>query len=356
MRSDRRSLRRHVVRRVVLPLIALAMVFVPSYSWLRAGRVPGRYLNRCQADVYESDAPAADLLLIGASRTGFGIDDDLVDLRLSAVQSHRTDKIVLLGNADSDSNMALRTYLRERGVPESLGIEVIITRVAGESMAPRYGASLTNRSYALFGARAYSGYLGSLVDNGVLGWRDVYARSYFPSPFKFFFEHLQVGIDNAFRQIDKAIDPMSECNRTVLPAWGPVAAAPFTDTTPRPSDKKIAQLNKEIARYVKVNLDSRRASGELSVMRDMVDIARSAGVKNVFFYYFPSFGETSDVMDLGRLGELIPGVDMFDARPIISDPSKPGLDLQYKDRAHLTKYAAYEVTTDFVDFLKGLGK
>lgn len=356
MPSDVRSPRRHVVRRVVVPILVLALVFVPSYSWLRAGRVPGRYLKRCQADVYERKDPAADLLLIGASRTGFGIDEELVDLRLSNDEEHRTEKIVLLGNADSDSYMALRTYIRERGVPESLGIEVLITRVGGDSAPARYGASLTNRSYALFGARAYSEYLADLFDNGVLGRGDVYLRSHFPSPLKFFFEHLQVGFDNGLRDIGTSLDPMDDCDRPVLPVWGPVAAAPFNDATPRPSDTKIANLNKEIERYVKVNLDSRRAAGELAVMRDMVEVARKEGVKNVFFYYFPSFGETADVIDLDRLAELIPGVGMFDARPIISDPAKPGLDLQYKDRAHLTKYAAYEVTSAFVEFMKGFGQ
>ena len=356
MRSDVSSSRRYTIRRVIIPVLSLALIIVPSYSWLRAGRVPGRYVNRCQADVYEKSDPAADLLLIGASRTGFGIDEQIVDLRLSTDADHHTEKIVLLGNADSDSYLALRTYLRERGTPESLGIELLITRVAGETVPARYGASLTNRSYALFGASAYSDYLGGLFDRGVLGRGDVYARSYFPSPLKFFFEHLQVGFDNAFREVDKAIDPMGDCDRTVLPVWEPVAAKPYTDDTPRPSDRKITNLNKEVARYAKVNLDSRRASGEIAVMREMVKVAREAGVKNVFFYYFPSWGETPDMIDLGRVSELVPNDGMFDARPVISDPNKPGLDLQYRDRAHLTQYAAYEVTSAFVEFMKGLGR
>ena len=355
MRSEALS-RRYAVRRVLVPVMVLALIFVPSYSWLRAGRVPGRYFKRCQAEIFERKAPAADLLLIGASRTGFGIDENMVDLRLSANDEHRTEKLVLLGNADSDSYMALDTYLRERGVPESLGIEVLITRVGGDTAPARYGASLTNRSYALFGARAYSDYLSKLIDSGVLTRADVYARSYFPSPLKFLFEHLQVGFDNSLRDLGRTIDPLDDCDRPVLPVWGPVAAAPYNDATPRPSERKLENLRKEIARYVKVDLDSRRASGEIAVMRDMVNVAKKAGVKHVFFYYFPSFGETADVIDLDRIAELIPGVGMFDARPIISDPNKPGLDLQYKDRAHLTKYAAYEVTSGFVDFMKGLGR
>jgi hypothetical protein len=60
------------------------------------------------------------------------------------------------------------------------------------------------------------------------------------------------------------------------------------------------------------------------------------------------------VIDLDRVLQLVPGAKMFDARPVVNDPTKPGLDLQYQDRAHLTKYGAYEVTVAFVDFLKGL--
>jgi hypothetical protein len=87
----------------------------------------------------------------------------------------------------------------------------------------------------------------------------------------------------------------------------------------------------------------------------MVALAREAGVKNVFLYYFPSFGETTEVIDLDRVTDLVPEAGLFDARSVLRDPSKPGLDLQFQDRAHLTKYAAYEVTVAFTDFLKGLG-
>ena len=349
MRSERL-----VVRRLVVPVLALALIVVPSYNWLRAGRVPGKYVNRCQALVFESDAPPADLLLIGASRTGFGIDEQIVDLRMSTDVDHRTEKIVLLGNAESDANMALRTYLRERGAPKVLGIEILITRTVGDSAPARFGAALTNRSYALFGADAYAGYLGSLRDADVVSRGDVYFRSHLPSPVKFFFDHLQIGFDNAFRNIERAIDPLTDCSRTVLPVWGPVAAAPYTDATPRPSDRKIENLKKEVARYLPIDLDSRRASGEIAAMRDMVRIAREAGVEKVFFHYFPSFGESSEMIDLARLSEMIPESAMFDSRPVVGDPTKPGLDLQYQDRAHLTKYGAYEVTVAFVDFLKGL--
>ncbi len=351
MRSERL-----LVRRLLTPIIALALVVVPSYSWLRAGHVPGKYVNRCQALIFEDDAAAADLVLLGASRTGFGLDKNLIDLRLSVNGEHRTEKIVLLGNAESDSNMALRTYLRERGAPKSLGIEILITRTGGDSAPPRLSAALTNRSYALFGASAYAGYLGALIDREVVGLADVYARSHMPSPAKFFFEHLQIGFDNAYRNPDQAFDPMGHCARTVLPVWGPVAAAPYTDSTPQPTEKKIAGLKKQSERYGRINVDSRRAEGEIAVMRDMAKIARDAGVRNVFFYYFPSFGEAADVIDLERLSELVPSAGIFDARTVLSDPAKPGLDLQFQDRAHLTKYAAYEVTVAFVDFLEGLGR
>lgn len=351
MRSER-----FLIRRLVVPIITLGLIVVPSYSWLRAGHVPGKYVNRCQAQVFEDGSPAADLLLIGASRTGFGIDDDLVDLRLSAKGEHHTEKIVLLGNAESDSNMALRTYLRERGAPKSLGIEILITRTAGDSAPPRLSAALTNRSYALFGTNTYAGYLGALVDRDIVGLADIYARSHMPSPVKFFFEHLQIGLDNAYRNPDQALDPLGHCTRTVLPVWGPVAAVPYTDATPQPTEKRVAGLRKQSERYIPIAVDSRRAGGEIAAMRDMVKIARDAGVRNVFFYYFPSFGEPANFMDLQRVSELVPGAGMFDARSVLNDPAKPGLDLQFQDRAHLTKYAAYEVTDAFVDFLEGLGQ
>lgn len=343
---------KQILRRLVIPPIALALILVPSYSWLRAGRVPGKYYKKCQAAIFEDNARPADLLLIGASRTGFGVDNDLIDLTIAPAGDFTTEKIVLLGNAESDSSMALRTYLRERGTPRSLGIEMMITRTGGESMPGRYGAALTDRSYALFGAGAYSGYLGGLVDNGVVGLSDVYVRSHFPSPINFFFKHLQVGFDNAYRTPGEAFNPMRDCSRPILPVWYPVASAPYTDATPQPSEAKLERLRDDSARYIKIDVDSRRATGEIAAMRDMVKIAKDAGVETVFFYYFPSYGEGPNVIDLDRLGELLPQAEIFDARPVLNDPKKPGLNLQFQDRAHLTKYAAYEVSEAFAEFLR----
>lgn len=342
---------KHILRRLVIPPLALALIIVPSYSWLRAGRVPGKYYKKCQAAVFESTAPPADLLLIGASRTGFGIDDDLIDLSISPSGGFSTEKIVLLGNAESDSSMALRTYLRERGAPRSLGIEMMITRTGGESMPGRYGAALTDRSYALFGADAYSGYLGGLIDNGVLDYSDVYVRSHFVSPINFFFKHLQVGFDNAFRTPGEALNPMHDCSRSILPVWNHVASVPYNDSTPQPSEAKLQRMRNDASRYIKIDVDSRRATGEIAAMRDMVKIAKDAGVKTVFFYYVPSFEEGPDVIDLDRLSTLLPDAELFDARTVLHDPDKPGLDLQFQDRAHLTKYAAYEVSMAFIAFL-----
>ncbi len=344
---------RHIIRRLVIPPLALALIVVPSYSWLRAGRVPGRYMKKCQAAVFESAAAPADLLLIGASRTGFGIDNDLIDLTLSNTKKFKTEKIVLLGNAESDSSMALRTYLRERGTPRSLGIEMMITRTGGDSAPGRYGAALTDRSYALFGADAYSGYIGGLMKDNVIGFGDVYLRSHFVSPLSFFFKHLQIGFDNALRNPSQTVDPMNECDRQVLPVWGPVASAPYTDATPQPSEAKLKRLRNDASRYTTINVDSRRAAGEISAMRDMVRIAKAAGVETVFFYYFPSFEEGPNVIDLDRLAARLPQAAIFDSRTVLYDKSKPGLDLQFQDRAHLTKYAAYEVSRAFAVFLQG---
>lgn len=79
-------------------------------------------------------------------------------------------------------------------------------------------------------------------------------------------------------------------------------------------------------------------------------------MENVFLYYFPSFGETTEVINLDRVSELVPGAAMFDSRSVLNDPTKPGLNLQFQDRAHLTEYGAYEVTAAFTDFLKDFSR
>jgi len=191
------------------------------------------------------------------------------------------------------------------------------------------------------------------LKDDVIGLGDVYLRSHFVSPLNFFFKHLQIGFDNALRNPGQTASPMRDCDRQILPVWGPVASAPYTEATPQPSDAKLKRLRNDASRYIKINVDSRRAAGEIAAMRDMVRVAKSAGVETVFFYYFPSFEEGPNVIDLDRLAAKLPQAEIFDARPILYDPSKPGLDLQFQDRAHLTKYAAYEVSRAFATFLQG---
>ena len=115
----------------------------------------------------------------------------------------------------------------------------------------------------------------------------------------------------------------------------------------------MKRLRNDASRYTKINVNSRRAAGEISAMRDMVRIAKAAGVETVFFYYFPSFEEGPNVIDLDRLAAKLPQAEIFDARKVLYDKSKPGLDLQFQDRAHLTKYAAFEVSSAFATFLQG---
>ncbi len=354
MRSS--NLKIGAVRRVIIPIVALCVIMVPAFNWLRAGRVPGAYMNRCQGEQFRNGKPPADLVLFGASRTGFGIDEQILDLNVPDERIASTEKVVLLGSSEVDANLGLRSYVRNRGVPKMLGIELQYSRFRGENAPKGQPMSLTNRSYALFGGRDYADYLGSMADDGEIPWTDVYVRSRMDSPVSFFMKHLEIGVEHALRDPAQALRPFGECDRQVLSVWGQVAAAPYTDETPEPPQKLLDSMEKNAKRYQPINLTSTRAQGETAVLRNLVDFAREQGVEEIFFYYFPSFGEETLGIDFEEVRTEFPGVDILDFRLVLWDDMRPGLRLQFRDSAHLNTYGAYEVTKKMIEYVTtGLG-
>lgn len=349
MRSS--DLKTGVVRRVVIPVLALCVIVVPAFSWLRPGRVPGEYVDRCQGEQLRTGKPPADLVLLGASRTGFGIDEQILDLNVPDDRIASTEKVVLLGSSEADANLAFRSYVRHRGAPKMLGIELQYSRFRGENAPKRQAIGLTNRSYALFGMRDYADYLGSMSDDGEVPWTDVYVRSRMDSPLSFFMQHLEIGVEHALRDPMQTLRPFEECERQVLSVWGPVAATPYTDETPDPSEKLLKSMERNAERYRPIDLDTSRAQGETAVLRNLVEFARQQGVEQIFFYYFPSFGEDTLGIDFTQVAAEFPGVDVIDLRSVLWDDARPGLRLQFKDSAHLNTYGAYEVTKKMIDYV-----
>ena len=204
--------------------------------------------------------------------------------------------------------------------------------------------------------RDYADYLGSMADDGEIPWTDVYVRSRMDSPLSFFMKHLEIGVEHALREPMQTLRPFEECERQVLSVWGPVAATPYTDETPVPPEKLLKSMERNAERYRPIDLATSRAQGETSVLRNLVDFARQKGVEQIFFYYFPSFGEETIGIDFAQVAAEFPGIDVLDFRSVLWDDTRPGLRLQFRDSAHLNTYGAYEVTKKMVDyFVTGQG-
>jgi hypothetical protein len=349
MRSS--DLKTGAVRRVLIPIVVLLVIVVPALNWLRPGRVPGAYFERCQGEQLRNGKPPADLVLLGASRTGFGIDEQLLDRDIPDGRAVSTEKVVLLGSSEADANLGLRSYMRSRGVPKILGIELQYSRFRGENAPKQQAITLTNRSYALFGVRDYAGYLRSMGEDGEISWTDTYVRSRMSSPASFFMKHLEIGVEHALRDPAQALKPFEDCDRRTLSVWDPVAATPYTEETPDPPQKRLASMEKNAERYQSINLASTRAQGETVVLRNLVDFAREQGVGEIFFYYFPSFGEDTPGIDFAEVEAEFPGIEILDFREALWDDSRPGLRLQFKDSAHVNSYGAYEVTKKMIEYV-----
>jgi hypothetical protein len=345
------DLKTGAVRRVLIPILALCMIIVPAFNWLRPGRVPGAYFERCQGEQLRNGKPPADLVLLGASRTGFGIDEQILDRDIPDERAASTEKVVLLGSSEADANLGLRSYVHNRGVPKILGIELQYSRFRGADAPKQQAISLTNRSYALFGVRDYADYLGSMADDGEISWTDTYVRSRMNSPASFFMKHLEIGVEHALRDPAQALRPFEDCDRRSLSVWEPVDAMPYSAETPDPPQKLLDSMERNAERYRPIKLASSRAQGETAVLRNLVEFARGQGVEEIFFYYFPSFGEDTLGIDFAEVEAEFPGVEILDFRSVLWDDSRPGLRLQFRDSAHVNTYGAYEVTKKMIDYV-----
>lgn len=119
-------LRSGVVRRVVIPVALLVAIIVPSFRILDSASLPDLNYVLCQMHIVKSDAPPSDAVFFGSSRTGAAVDADAIAAEFDTLDT--AEKVVLTLGSEFDRDLAYRTYVKHRGVPKVLGVELSFER------------------------------------------------------------------------------------------------------------------------------------------------------------------------------------------------------------------------------------
>ena len=339
------------VRRVVVPVVVLVCLGATSWSWLRPGRIPGQFVDKCLSYQLKKGEPPADLLLLGSSRTGNGLDPKVIRDNLEAESISTVEKFALMGQSEVDANMAYRTYEEHRGAPRVLGIELTFARTATITAPFKSMLSVSERSSVLFDATTYGKYLADQVKNQSIHVTDIFAQSIFVSPVSYFFGRFNISIEQALRHPTQALRPLRNCGDDVLRMWSEGFSTPLRTSTPAVAAEKLTAYESVVARYPDVVFTNPRVLGELAVLSDTVRLAKESGVGTIFFYYMPSYSEPKSAMNLEALQALRPDWNIFDFRPFINDPTRPILKTQFLDANHFNAVAAYEASQVFATFI-----
>lgn len=120
--------------------LATTVALVAALLWLDQNRGgPASMLSRCNLLLSRSEAPAADVLIVGSSRSGTALDPLAMEKMLVhafAGFAPKVERIALGHNPLRATHALLENYLKTRGAPQVLALEIMfMTRRSVDRLA-----------------------------------------------------------------------------------------------------------------------------------------------------------------------------------------------------------------------------
>lgn len=347
--SNTSSSRTGLVRTVILPIVVLVVIGVGATRWLSAGRVPGFTINQCQRDSYKKEKLLPDVLLIGSSRMGFAIDDVVVSETLSEI-NQSAEKLMIIGSVEIHQDLALREYVKNRGIPKVLGIEVSIDKKDGFEKPAWTAFKTTEWLRAVPAPSTYVEILKDSIDARTISVADIAIRSRVANPIAVTLSRLQLGFEQAIRNPRGVLEPQKTCGRNYFKMFRNGWAEPMTSDHSLPSERKLKLIRDSATRVPDAQIDSPRAVGEFEILNDIVRFAYSSGVEQVILMYFPDFEEDLSVMPAKQIIERVPNAPLFDVRNVFAEGDTRTKN-QYLDWRHMNSQGAWEVSRALGQFI-----
>lgn len=329
---------------VVIAAVALAVVNLDRMNFNTVS------VHRCAAALATGDGPADDVLFVGSSRTGAALDPRYIQslLRAGGRPDARVDRLITWGSDHVHLNLLLRAYLRHRGPPDRVFLEMTVHEDPGlrrwgtadalpvldvhslryadladyrDLMAdPRLAAASTERlvflqarhmnSVEFMSAKLVQG-LYHFIDNPLGLFRD-----------------LDADCSDAARRRDEGRGTGLVFDSLGAPPADPVwrqRAKPVV--APRPP--LLATASDEALLY------------DVTYIRNTARLLKAAGVGRVTLLAVPASTETDpSPAAMARARALFPDVEIVGIADLATRAEREAMRREYRDAAHLTPRGA----------------
>ena len=360
-------------RYVRVGALAGAAALIGSLLWLDAnGPGPVNAMARCNLLLSRTDEPAADVLIVGSSRTGAALDPKAMQRMLTVELGRpvRVDRLALGYHPARAMVGLVGNYLDARGTPAAIVLEVMVMTERTVGRIARFGLATTPEHWLY------------RRDTSLLGFRQLLAQPAVAMPFIAsegaleLWSHRLAGVSlRAGALLQQALHSpleawqLGDCSRedwTREAGWGDFAFA-YGDSEPKaPLNVLIDTLADEVARKAsrelktwQVRLLESRAGatypydfaaayrrGEMMLLDSMIESVQDAGPDvEVELLPLPLYGYEVDPLDLRaldeRYGANVRAFDLYGAVGV-------GFDSLWFDDSHVERFPVGELLTALI--------
>ena len=359
-------MKHHVIYRL-LWLSAVAALVI-ALGWLDRHRGgPATMLSRCNLLLSRSEAPAADILIVGSSRTGAALDPIAMQQMLAHAlpSAAPTVERIALGESPLRASLALlENYLVHRGTPQVIALEVMfmtersVNRLAQRGIAGPPEQYVFRRDINLMTfeqiLRLPSVAMPFSEDEGSVNrWR-----------FRLRGIVLRAGA-LAYQFLRQPADSwqLAACDQAAFtrePTWPADFAFSYGDSavdaapskmietleiimSERAADRTLKDWQAGVPKFRSYPYDFEAAyrAGEVEILKSMLNMAARRGVP-VVLLPLPLYGYTPAARDLRTLTDWIPEqTHIFD----LYGQVRADLDKFWYDDGHIEVYPAGALTT-----------
>ncbi|OED49408.1 hypothetical protein AB838_06960 [Rhodobacteraceae bacterium (ex Bugula neritina AB1)] len=335
-----------MIKWVPAAVIALLAALALMGGHLRAYEVA--HGPRCTYALAEQARPAADVVLIGASRVRRGLDPDYIEALLAeAGQDIHVDRLSLNLPNFPQYFPLLKRYVETRGAPRIAYLQLAY------NFKPERQASWDlpvntqrNLAFARMSELAQVQRGTPLNDQGTTLPRQLQAG--FQSLPAAWLTRVEMRVFSALRYMPKRLrGHQPDCSETLMRNNGTdvaisgttLAAGEAMGFVP-PDPAKLAAWQAEAADFLPLAPDAPWRQGETAQLRKLITLLEDAGTK-VVFLIMPSITQRHvDADTLARLAAVFPGIEVHFPMGDYDGPLAEQISVSFVDTHHVNDFGA----------------
>lgn len=314
----------------------------------------------CVYQMAAMDAPSADILFLGSSRTGRGIDPVYIENRLTKVHGleFSVERIALEGSFSQQYRPVLQTYLNERGAPHILFLQVLYN--FKREIHPQIDLPINpgqNIAYADLGD-VIDIHRTAELNSGTSPVSRRLSEAYMSLPASLL-ARLELNVYSALKLPVHALEGRRAACRGEqlyrhnhpIRLYGDLNDdLTFISETPEQNAQRLR--NEQVtANYLPMAPSAPWRRFENQQMRSILDLAAAAGSK-VILYYLPAVGEKEfpDGADQ-EFASLFTEAGLVHPMSLYDGPHGEEIAVSYFDTHHYDRYGALLASRYFADRL-----